>query len=37
MPPKAFFNRYVENLVEKAAQGYRKINNWKRFYLFAPP
>jgi len=36
MPPKAFFNSYVENLVEKAAQDYGNVKDRKRFYLFAP-
>jgi hypothetical protein len=28
---KLFFNRFVENLVEKAAQGYGKVKDWKSF------
>jgi hypothetical protein len=28
---KFFFNRFVENLVEKAAQDYGKVKDWKSF------
>jgi hypothetical protein len=31
-----FFNSYVENLVEKAAQGYGNVKVLKSFHLFAP-
>jgi hypothetical protein len=30
-PLKLFFNRCVENLVEKWAEGYRKVKDWKSF------
>jgi hypothetical protein len=33
-PP--FFNSFVENLVEKTAKCYGKVNDWKSFLLFAP-
>jgi hypothetical protein len=36
MSTKSFFNRFVENLVEKAAKCYGKVNDWKSFLLFAP-
>jgi hypothetical protein len=31
MSSKLFFNRFVENLVENAAQGYGKVKDWKSF------
>lgn len=36
MSSKLFFNKFVENLVEKAVGGYGKVNNSKSFLLFAP-